>query len=84
MGTHFAHFCREDYDSAEHTVRLALALVPENQTYRTQLVVTLHLSGRIEERGKALDAYHAVAPDVRASDARRISGRDREQVERFV
>ncbi len=84
MGVYFAHFCLEDYESAEKTVRRALALAPENPTYRRQLVATLHLSGRIEERDKALDAYLAVAPDVRASDARRIPGRDREQVERFV
>lgn len=84
MGVYFAHFCLEDYESAEKTVRRALTMAPENPTYRRQLVVTLHLAGRLEERNQALDEYLAVAPDVRASDARKIPGRDREQVERFV
>ncbi|MEM8729981.1 MAG: adenylate/guanylate cyclase domain-containing protein [Pseudomonadota bacterium] len=84
MGVYFAHFSLKDYESAEKTVRRALALAPENPTYRRQLVATLHLSGRLDERDRAVQAYLDVAPDVRASDARRIPGRDRDQVERFV
>lgn len=50
MGVYFADFCLEDYENVERTVRRALVLAPENPTYRRQLVATLHLSGRTEER----------------------------------
>lgn len=84
MGIYWAHFCINDYEGAETTVQRALALAPDNPTYRRQLIATMHLMERYEERDQALDAYLAVAPHARASDARRIPGRDRYQVERFV
>lgn len=84
MAVYYAHFCLNDEDAAEKTVRRALTLAPDNPTFRRQLVATLHLAGRTTERDRALEAYRAVAPDVRASDALRIPGRDRTQVERFV
>lgn len=40
--------------------------------------------GRVTRDGSMISSQSAGAPDARAGDARKIPGRDREQVARFV